>query len=491
MAGNAMQRHKSTETPELPFRHDLYVLCDSVFGFPLRTSSPKAKKSWAACVPFYGLLWLIVLPTGCLSHSEPLAYTIGSSSMAPRLNGPTRRAHCPSCGNSFAVAAETYRAHLPTRCSNCGGACSVADKIEPGQRVRIQPIQDASAISRFDIIAFRHEAFNSPGSASTPVVNQVKRVWALPQEQVQLRVGELWVDGRLFQKTMQEFKRICVPVGRFPRDRISHWEIRQNPPSSPIGTMAIEAQATADRSGAILRSGDALEWTSRRPAPVHTEQTPADAWLQTSSIVDDYAVNQGVACNLHEVEDFLVSIEFTMPVPDVVTVECNYRNSVVPICLVGSENWPPKHSSALSSSIQSSSIQVQCANSIDIAICDGRLLIESEFESRTYYWQELIEQGLASESGQAKHATPPVVRITTNCEIAICRADVARDLYLYNVDWSANQSDESDQGYFVLGDNIPVSIDSRSGLGRVAASQLLGYLPEIDRAASKSDSRTK
>lgn len=415
--------------------------------------------------------WLILAACGC----QPAAtvFEVASSSMAPTLLGPSRLANCPHCQNSFPVAADTYRASLPTRCSQCGGTCQVGDEIIPGQRVAIAPARAQQTWHHLDLIVFRDSTSGAP---------QVKRVWGLPHESITLQNGEIYIANklgstpRLFQKTLQQLMQICVLVSNYPDHKISGWRIsRQDHPADD----PVEDQNLFSRTGTplALHADEALDWTFHRPAPVYTAEVAAEQWLQQGPIIDDYHVNQGISCTLHEVGDYLLSIDLQSALSGEMTVHCRQGGSVIPIKFHSpdSKTNPPTLTESLSRHAGVANELVFLASrQIKIAWCDQRLLLETDLESRAIARSNLLLNDgpwpRDDKLTQSLTAAAPILRIEANCELRLKQITIARDLYFD--DWRGENT--GTEGYFVLGDNLPVSIDSRNKLGRIAPQQIIG-----------------
>lgn len=421
--------------------------------------------------------WLVLITCGCLSN-DAIFYEVASSSMAPTLLGPTLQANCPHCQNAFAIAADTYRGSLPTRCSQCGGTCQVDSQLIPGQRVAITPARAQQAWQRLDLIAFK-----DPVSGTT----QVKRVWGLPNEKIKLQGGEVFIAAQpdavplLLQKTLQQLLQTCVPISNYPSDKVSGWRIVQDKhsvaaSSQPVETLAL-SQPTPTDTSLTLPPKQSLQWTFRHPAPVRTAELPAERWLQTGPIVDDYQINQGISCSLHKVDDYLLTVELQAALNGEMVIYFRLDTRVVPVTFrspvstaVASQTGKYKKSST--GPVQSF---VFLANRhIKLAWCDQRLLIETDLERQTITTSDLtsLDSELSNTliNSGLQSAGAPILRIEANRELRIKQIIIARDLYFE--DW--HSENERTEGFFVLGDNLPVSIDSRRELGRVAPQQIIG-----------------
>ena len=127
--------------------------------------------------------------------------------MAETLLGEHRDAFCADCGRTFVVGVDRA-APSPSRavCPNCGYAADFSSSIDlPGDRLLV----DRAAFSirpprRWEIVAFRH-----PQQAD---VMLVKRVVGLPGETVEIRDGDVFINGKILRKNLAEQHALAVLV---------------------------------------------------------------------------------------------------------------------------------------------------------------------------------------------------------------------------------------------------------------------------------------
>ncbi|MGA2034449.1 MAG: S26 family signal peptidase, partial [Thermoguttaceae bacterium] len=132
---------------------------------------------------------------------------IDGGSMADTLRGTHRDVVCGDCGCRFACQRDPLDDEPRVACPNCGHVeKSVAGQIDlAGDRVLI----DRSAYCfraprRWEIAAFRHPAY--PGAIL------VKRVIGLPEESIEIRHGDIYVDGQIQRKTLAQQHALAVLV---------------------------------------------------------------------------------------------------------------------------------------------------------------------------------------------------------------------------------------------------------------------------------------
>jgi signal peptidase I len=132
-------------------------------------------------------------------------YMIETGSMAPCLVGYHRQAVCPSCRYSFAV--EGNNAANRAVCPNCGKTGIAVDNLprNDGDQLLVhRGMFEFRAPKRWEVVVFRNP--NKPTQA------YVKRVIALPGETVQIRDGDIYVAGEIQVKSYATQRGIRIPV---------------------------------------------------------------------------------------------------------------------------------------------------------------------------------------------------------------------------------------------------------------------------------------
>ena len=155
------------------------------------------------------------------------AYIVPTGSMAPTLLGMHREITCPRCGLRFAVGMDEQGRSAHPICPNCGNAdldhAPTAER--NGDRLLVQKhLFDWRSPRRWEVAVFQNPA--EPSQA------YVKRVVGLPGESVQLVNGDVYIDGRIARKSLEEQHATRVPVydHRFVPDdvaRYPRWTFRQ------------------------------------------------------------------------------------------------------------------------------------------------------------------------------------------------------------------------------------------------------------------------
>ncbi|HJT78050.1 MAG TPA: signal peptidase I, partial [Gemmataceae bacterium] len=170
------------------------------------------------CLALAGLLLLRVL------GAEP--YSVPTGSMAPALLGNHKDAVCPRCGYPVHVGLHEHGGHEHAFCPNCG--CPDVD-LDPlpavaGDRLLVNKnVFDWRRPRRWEMIVFRCPA--DRGRAF------VKRVVGLPDESVQVRDGDVYIDHELARKSLADFKPLRLPVFDYnyaprPGGWQARWEVQ-------------------------------------------------------------------------------------------------------------------------------------------------------------------------------------------------------------------------------------------------------------------------
>jgi len=149
---------------------------------------------------------LVAMQTWLLDGLAP-PFRISGGSMAETLRGVHRDVVCADCGHPFSCGVETHPVRPVAVCPNCGYAAN-----------DLQSLPDvAGDLTWLDRASFhirrprRWElaAFLRPDHAEEIAL---KRVVGLPGESVQIRDGNVWIDGCIQRKTLAEQHAVAVLV---------------------------------------------------------------------------------------------------------------------------------------------------------------------------------------------------------------------------------------------------------------------------------------
>ena len=139
---------------------------------------------------------------------EPFGVPTGS--MAPTLVGNHRALACPRCGYPVRVGEPGPRRSRLRRtlgCPNCGAATcrsTTAADISGDRLLVDKNVFRLRSPRRWEVAVFL-----CPSDKSKPYV---KRVVGLPGEKIQVRDGDVWIDGELARKTLAQARQCRVQV---------------------------------------------------------------------------------------------------------------------------------------------------------------------------------------------------------------------------------------------------------------------------------------
>lgn len=177
---------------------------------------------------------------------EPFTVTTGS--MAPLLLGIHRKCDCPKCGFPVVVGAPPTDVdpvlHWQVKCPNCGqGDLGLENQPDqPGTWLLVDKnVYEWRSPRRWELVVFR-------GPNGTPYV---KRVVGLPGETVQIKDGDVYIDGEIAKKPYEICKEMSFLIydGRYQRSEI--WQLEGSVTQTLDG---LHFQCEPDKVGkAILR----------------------------------------------------------------------------------------------------------------------------------------------------------------------------------------------------------------------------------------------
>jgi signal peptidase I len=152
--------------------------------------------------------------------------------MATVLLGQHKKAVCPGCGQSFPVGVDRdgTAAVSETSCPFCR-RCDVplADiPVSGGDQVLVRPGSfDLVPPKRWELAVFR--------GPDDPKEAFVKRIVGLPGESIEIKQGDVYIDGAIVRKTLHEFRKTAIlvhdrgatgkplPSKKLPNGQIETW----------------------------------------------------------------------------------------------------------------------------------------------------------------------------------------------------------------------------------------------------------------------------
>jgi signal peptidase I len=176
--------------------------------------NPRRRRGYGAvrqCVEF--LVCLGIAVSLCKTFAVE-TYMIETGSMAPGFYGWHREVTCPQCRWHFAFGVEQDQGDGEAVCPNCGLREIPVPALEPdsgdsqnvaGDRVMVHKhFFDHRPPRRWEIAMFRN-----PGQ---PTENYVKRILGLPGETIQIRDGDVYINGEIQRKTLDQQRQMRIAV---------------------------------------------------------------------------------------------------------------------------------------------------------------------------------------------------------------------------------------------------------------------------------------
>jgi signal peptidase I len=400
-------------------------------------------------------------------------YQVPTGSMAPALCGHHRVCVCPCCGHDVVVGRSSGdtqgdgdpRFYQKAFCPNCGHyPVSVAETLEiEGNRVMVSKSSYLWRLPRrLEIVVFRllQTVF-------------IKRLLGLPGEEILIHDGDVYVNGELVRKTMEEVKAMRVLV--FSQEcapRPAGWRCRWERSGSSDPPFAANPR---DAAAGLLVDGLASPQTL----------TYRNFLLQTGKcelLRDEYAYNAGVQPDSECVHDFMVEtdIEIAKGRGSVALCLCDGHDWVEVLFPVGDAHaaevfcWPTDHATAMQTLGETPTgvaLEPGRRYRVEAAFVDRRLLLAVDGR----HW---LSVDLPAAKNRAGVERPFQVQ-ADGVQIALHSFQLYRDVHYGQQGRNGVRGKAVRLGadqYFVLGDNSANSQDSRfwPEQGRVAAGCLIG-----------------
>jgi signal peptidase I len=227
-------------------------------------------------------------------------YQVSTGSMAPAILGHHRECACPRCGFNVQVGlherddGETAaREHWYQRafCPNCGatGLSLHHAPVFQGRRFLVNKAAFAMrAPRRWEVVVFRLFGFDF-----------IKRILGLPGESVEIQDGDLYVDGMLCRKTIDEFKAMRVLAfdnnhQPMPMTWAARWE---SAPYRPNGQLLVGTALCLDAT----QSSDCWQLAAYRNFCVDTHKL--------LPLRDEYGYNGAEPCRTVPVHDTMLECD--------------------------------------------------------------------------------------------------------------------------------------------------------------------------------------
>jgi signal peptidase I len=351
---------------------------------------------------------------------------IEGGSMAPTFPGERVEITCANCDDVWECDRVLREATSHVLCPNCGRA--VEDESSQVIRAGARVVIDRAAYllappQRFDVVALR--------SPLPPHELGVKRIVALPGERWAIDRGELLIGGKLVRKTYRQFRETAAEVSRSHPQAKNRWQPEK---------------------------GDWLVYHSLARHPAAAEQP--------SPVLDDDPYNPGLPRELNAVTDLMAECQVIGAGPIELRIHDGYATLDLSYDMRAGQVIARRGEREIAKAKVPSA--EKSSRKIAWGVVDRQLWLV--IDDRVVLSHQLDETSKPPEP----IATPLAIRVTGACRVE--RLRVVRDVYYLDAarggsKWTAKFDGDE---YGVLGDNPPLSIDSRQWEQGVPRGDILG-----------------
>ncbi len=403
---------------------------------------------------------------------------VSSGSMAESILGPHVPVRCADCGFEFACDATELPEPFRAVCPQCGFTNNSPEHFmrRSGDRLILDKLAFAlRAPRRWEVVVYR--------CPPRPTEYCVKRVVGLPGETVAIRDGDVFVDGRPAHKSLEELAKLAVPVFD---SRVKSRNSPQMPPCwRPLSVSSawMETESgykfggagTEDEHNGNHRATKDWLWYC------HAVRD-ADGVFNEAAVTDNYGFNQALSRRLNHVRDLLLIADVAAHGDGVMSLMATYagRDFMIDVVPSGGLGRFYRDGKAL----KEFHIPQNLFNervTLRLALVDYRILLEIDGRAVVEYD---IEPPPNESRGAAMHSLPssaarPLGIGAAGLSVELTNVKLLRDVFY--TDFAPGQSTRAEawklgpDEYFVLGDNSPISRDSRLGRSEfVPAHAILG-----------------
>ncbi len=445
---------------------------------PYERSSRRRRVSWIVTLLLIFLLLLVVGRFAAWQGAMRPVRIIGGS-MAEALCGPHYSVRCSDCGMAFRCGVEFPPVDELAVCPNCGYVENQVDtaSIVPGERVVI----DRLAAWLHPPQPWQVVAYSSSTDADFLAV---KRIVAGGGGRVEIRDGDVLIDGKIQRKTLAQLRELCILVhdDHFRPSRAATLPARWQAASSNSLWHTTESGYvfTAGTSPA----GSVVEWLEYAQWICWPNASPPAARTTPTLIFDHDGYNQSLPRGaLHHVTDVLLQCGVKLSGTGRLLLRINAGADLFQLELI----CPPEdcrliHNGETAWQLHDLGREQQRFRqpwNLEMAVCDQQLLASiNGTPLPTFAFEPAGSQSAGSQSA----AVPVALAIgATGVHVQLDAPRIYRDLYYLGPGgqrcWELPEPLGPAQ-WFVLGDNVPISIDGRRH-GPINRDAILGPVSKL------------
>jgi signal peptidase I len=382
---------------------------------------------------------------------------VSSGSMATTLMGPHHDVRCPDCGMSFACDAADGSKAVTATCPNCGRRGVPLDgQIIRGDRLLVdRATYELRGPRRWDVALFR-----CPECAGDYCV---KRVVGLPGETIEIRGGDVYVNGAIARKSLAQQRELAVLV------HDTAWTGGQRDLPNRWSPQTTDGWQRADNGWRLVSPRPQAQWLNYTHWRRATGSSPA---VEESPILDEDGYNQAVSWQLNRVADLMLVCKLSAVGDGTLLVKAHDGREIFQVSIVPATGAITlARSDRVMLSVQATAGILREPTELAISLIDEQIVLEVGGREVFVYQYEPLDTPIRA-------ASTPFSIGASGLDVQVGRLQVYRDVY-YTPATRKSDSKSCLLGpdeYFVLGDNSPISRDSRpwSGGELVHESLLVG-----------------
>jgi len=371
--------------------------------------------------------------------------TIAGSSMALAVRGPYVVATCLNCETNIPIGAEFARRTESVACPHCGQprVSLAALHVEQADRLWI----DRTVFSRRKPRRWEVVVLRQPDDGRQLCI---KRIVGLPGETIRLAAGDVWVNGKVIAKPIEK----------------------------QIAMRQLVSRASNSHSRWYSETEHAWQFSDRSWQHASTDNAEFD-WLNFESsqpITDNVTYNASLSRRLNRVRDLMLSTRLQATGEGRVAFQLNdgdqsFRLTICPS--TGEVTLSEQGQQLLTTTLSAETCRRLSRESIS--------LVFSNFDRELLFVLDgQVELRHPLDNQSPVGGTKQPVAIGAQClEISLRELALYRDVYYSSESRGSWQSEPEspillgEGQYFVLGDNSPISVDSRIW-GPISGRLLLG-----------------